>query len=87
VELLPILVLAAGLLMVSHLRYPHLVNRYLRGKRSIGRLNLVVAIVLLLVAAHQYTLGIGMLAYAAWGPVAWTATRIRRLRRREPATA
>lgn len=84
---LPILVLATGLLMVSKLRYPHLVNRYLRGKRSIGRLILVVAIVLLLVAAHQYTLGIGMLAYAAWGPVAWLATRIRRLRRREPAAA
>ncbi len=31
---LPLFILATGLLMVSHIRYPHLVNRYLRGKRS-----------------------------------------------------
>jgi hypothetical protein len=61
------------------MRYPHLVNRYLRGKRSIGRLILVLGIVLMLVVAHQYTLGIGTLAYAAWGPVAWIMWRIRRM--------
>ena len=61
------------------MRYPHLVNRYLRGKRSIGRLILVLGIVLMLVVAHQYSLGIGTLAYAAWGPVAWIMWRIRRM--------
>src|SRR5437868_9226659 len=35
---IPLLVLATGLLMVSNIRYPHIVNRYLRGKRSLGRL-------------------------------------------------
>jgi CDP-diacylglycerol--serine O-phosphatidyltransferase len=76
--ILPVVVLATGLLMVSHLRYPHLVNRYLRGRRSIGRLMLVVAIVLMLVVAHQYTLGIGTLAFAAWGPIAWIAWQVRK---------
>jgi CDP-diacylglycerol--serine O-phosphatidyltransferase len=66
--LLPFVVLATGLLMVSHIRYPHVVNRYLRGRRSLARLLLVVAIGLLLVVAHRYTLGIGLLAYALWGP-------------------
>ena len=64
--------------MVSHLRYPHLVNRYLRGRRSIGRLITIVGIALLMVVAHQYVVGIGTLAYAAWGPAAWTIARIRR---------
>jgi CDP-diacylglycerol---serine O-phosphatidyltransferase len=76
--LLPLVVLATGLLMVSHVRYPHFVNRYLRGRRSIGRLILIVGIVLMIVVAHQYVLGIGTLMYAAWGPGAWMLTRTRR---------
>ncbi|MGD0464383.1 MAG: CDP-diacylglycerol--serine O-phosphatidyltransferase [Tepidisphaeraceae bacterium] len=76
--LLPLVVLGTGLLMVSHVRYPHFVNRYLRGRRSIGRLILIVGMVLLVVVAHQYVLGIGALTYAAWGPGAWLLPRIRR---------
>jgi CDP-diacylglycerol--serine O-phosphatidyltransferase len=81
VVILPIVVLASGLLMVSHFRYPHPVNRYLRGRRSIGRLLAVLCIVLLLLVAHQYVVGIGALAYAAWGPVAWSIARLRRWNR------
>lgn len=76
--MLPFVVLGTGLLMVSHLRYPHLVNRYLRGRRSIGRLISIVVILLLMLVAHQYVLGIGTLAYAAWGPCAWMSARVRR---------
>jgi CDP-diacylglycerol--serine O-phosphatidyltransferase len=76
--MLPFVVLGTGLLMVSHLRYPHLVNRYLRGRRSIGRLISIVVLLLLIFVAHQYVLGIGTLAYAAWGPCAWLSVRARR---------
>ena len=76
---LPLIVLSTGLLMVSNIRYPHLVNRYLRGKRSFGRLILVVVLLLLLVVWHQYTLGIGMLIYAFYGFALWVI-RIRRAR-------
>ena len=82
VWLLPIIVLGTGLLMVSGIRYPHLVNRYLRGKRSLARLLLVLGLILLLVVWHQYTLGIGALAYAMWGPVSWAWVKFRP--RREP---
>jgi len=58
-------------------RYPHVVNRYLRGKRSVGRLLFVLGILLLLVVWHQYTLGIGMLVYAMWGPASWAYTQFR----------
>jgi CDP-diacylglycerol--serine O-phosphatidyltransferase len=75
--LLPLLVGATGLLMVSNVRYPHVVNRYLRGKRSVGRLLFVLGILLLLVVWHQYTLGIGMLVYAMWGPASWAYTQFR----------
>jgi CDP-diacylglycerol--serine O-phosphatidyltransferase len=78
VWIMPIVVLCAGLLMVSTIRYPHLVNRYLRGKRSIQRLVLSLMVLLLLVIIHRYTLGIGTLVYALWGVTSWAMARIRR---------
>ena len=82
--LLPIIVLGTGLLMVSGIRYPHLVNRYLRGKRSLARLLLVLGLILLLVVWHQYTLGLGALAYALWGPVSWAYVKFRPRPTQEP---
>jgi CDP-diacylglycerol--serine O-phosphatidyltransferase len=69
--ILPAVVLATGLLMVSKIRYPHLVNRYLRGKRSIGRLVAVLGMLLLVIVAHRFAIGIGTLSYAMWGPLSW----------------
>lgn len=80
--LLPLIVLGTGLLMVSNVRYPHLVNRYLRGKRSIGRLVFVLAIGLLVIVWHQYVLAAGTLLYALWGPVGFMM-----LKRRTPPPA
>src|SRR5947207_707636 len=74
---LPVIVATTGLLMVSTIRYPHLVNRYLRGRRSLGRLVLVLAILLGLVVAHRYVLGLGMLAYVLWGLLGWGYLRAR----------
>src|SRR5450432_96090 len=75
--LLPFVVLFTGLLMVSNLRYPHLVNKYLRGRRSIGRLILAVMLALLIVVAHRYVICVATLMYAAMGPVNWAMLRTR----------
>ena len=64
---LPPIVLLAGLLMVSHIRYPHLVNRYLSGRRSPAMLVLSLAVILGILLAHRYVLAIGTVAYLAWG--------------------
>ncbi|HVT90830.1 MAG TPA: CDP-diacylglycerol--serine O-phosphatidyltransferase [Tepidisphaeraceae bacterium] len=77
VGVLPVIVLLSGLLMVSHLRYPHIVNRYLRGRRPIARLISAVALVLLFVVAHRYVIGIGSLCFALWGPIHWAMVRWR----------
>jgi len=87
VWILPMLVLCAGLLMVSHIRYPHLVNKYLRGRRSIQRLVSTVILLLLLVVIHQYTLGIGTLLYGLWAPVATGLSRLRKRSRLGPTPA
>jgi len=79
VWLLPFIVLVNGLLMVSTIRYPHLVNRYLRGRRSIERLiGVLLILLLLLVVVTRYTIGIGTLLYSLWGPIGWAMSRVRR---------
>src|SRR4051812_16716799 len=67
--LLPFIVLFSGLLMVSAIRYPHLVNKYLRGKRSMARLLVALSFLLLVVVAHRYVLALGTIAYALSGPL------------------
>lgn len=76
--LLPFVVLTAGLLMVSNFRYPHVVNRLIRGRRSIGSVVLAAALVLLLVVQHRYVLGIVGLVVAYSGPIAYFWHRARR---------
>jgi CDP-diacylglycerol--serine O-phosphatidyltransferase len=78
VLVLPVIVLCTGLLMISSIRYPHLVNRYMRGKRPMSRLLLVLMLVLLLVVAHQYTIGVAAVAYAFWGAISYLYYRLRR---------
>ncbi len=64
---LPLVVLVAGLLMVSHIRYPHLVNRYLGGRKTPATLVLILAIMLGIIVAHRYVLAVGTIAYLLWG--------------------
>jgi CDP-diacylglycerol--serine O-phosphatidyltransferase len=77
--LLPPFVLANGLLMVSNVRYPHVVNRYLRGRRSIARLLGGMAVLLLVVFQHRYAFGLASVIYAMYGPASngWTRLRAR----------
>jgi CDP-diacylglycerol--serine O-phosphatidyltransferase len=82
---MPVIVLATGLLMVSDIRYPHVVNRYLRGKRSFGRLLAVLALLLLLLVWHEYTLAIGTVVYAFYGFAQWIMSRIRKAHPIPPA--
>jgi CDP-diacylglycerol--serine O-phosphatidyltransferase len=75
--ILPVVVACAGLLMVSAIRYPHVVNRYLRGKRSVARLMFLVILLVLLIFQHRYVLGVGACAYALLGPVSYAMARLR----------
>jgi CDP-diacylglycerol--serine O-phosphatidyltransferase len=78
IYLLPAVVLVSGLLMVSNIRYPHVVNRWMRGRRPMARLMVGVVVVLLMFVAHRYVLGIGCLAYALYGPAMYVYLRARR---------
>lgn len=69
--LIPTAVLGNGLLMVSKIRYPHLVNRYLRGRKTVGQLVVMFVLLMLLVVAHRYTIAVATIAYSLWGIAGW----------------
>ncbi len=74
---LPVYTLAAALLMVTRLAYPHLINQYFRKKRTFG---FVVALVVMLVAAMAdlaITAAAVTLAYALSGPCRAAILRLR----------
>jgi CDP-diacylglycerol--serine O-phosphatidyltransferase len=75
--LLPPVVLANGLMMVSNVRYPHVINRFLRGRRSIARLIGGLVVLLLVLFQHRYVLGLSALIYAAYGPASHGFVRLR----------
>ena len=77
-ESLPFVALGLGLLMVSRVRYVHLANAYLRGRRPFEQ---VVALVFVLAFFWWYkelTLAVVVCAYAFSGPVVAVVGRFRR---------
>lgn len=68
---MPAITLAVGLLMVSRVRYAHLANRYLRGRRPLGMLFWVMLTLAAFVMYPQLVLAVLTVAYAMSGPVGW----------------
>lgn len=73
---LPFVALAVGYLMVSRIRYVHLPNRYLRGRKSVRKIAQIVFLVILVAAiVPEAGLAVGFLAYALSGPIATAIAR------------
>lgn len=68
---LPFITLAMALLMVSRVPYPHIVNQYIRGKRSFSHVVVVFLIILGLLTALPLTLTIFFAGFAGSGAVRW----------------
>ncbi|NIA21149.1 MAG: CDP-diacylglycerol--serine O-phosphatidyltransferase [Anaerolineaceae bacterium] len=66
---LPGLLLVMGLLMVSTVRYTHLLNQLIRGRRPLRHLVLLVLLVLLVVYQKERVLAILFCGYALSGPI------------------
>ena len=76
--MIPVVVLATGLLMVSMIRYAHVVNRYLRGKKSVPMVLVVLAVVLLFIISPTITLAVAVLVYAFSGLFGYLYLKVRR---------
>jgi CDP-diacylglycerol--serine O-phosphatidyltransferase len=72
-----------GILMVSNLRYSHVLNQLVRGRRPVSHLVMVLLTLALAVVLREIILPVGFGAYALSGPVTgiWRRLRKRRARR------
>lgn len=73
---LPGILLLVGLLMVSTVRYSHLVNLLVRGRRPLRHLVLLGFLVLLVVLQKERVLAILFFGYALSGPVLLTYRKV-----------
>ena len=71
--ILPVMTLAAALLMVSNIQYSHLVNHWVRGRKPVSYILKLVVVVLAMVYEFALTAALFASVYALSGPVtaAW----------------
>jgi CDP-diacylglycerol--serine O-phosphatidyltransferase len=70
--------LLAAIAMVSTLRYPHLMNKYLRGRAPVHYLAAALIIGIPFVVVPQLTLAIGCVSFALFTPIATAVHKLRR---------
>lgn len=68
---LPFLALGVGTLMVSRLRYPHVLNQYFKGKKPFGHFIRVLLLLALLLFYHQIAFVMLFCGFAASSLVRW----------------
>jgi len=71
VSVFPVITLLAGILMVTRIRYPHLPNQLLRGKKSPAMLLAIFAAAFLIVWNFQLAMVIGFCGFALFGIIRW----------------
>ena len=82
---MPIIAALLGLLMVSSFRYSHLLNQFVRGRRTVSHLVMVVVGIALAAVLKEVVLPLGFGAYALSGPAAGLYRRIRGRRPPKPS--
>jgi len=73
---LPFLALGVGALMVSRLRYPHVLNQYFKGRKPFGHFIRVLLLLALLFSYPQIALVLAFCGFAASSLVKWIYFRV-----------
>jgi CDP-diacylglycerol--serine O-phosphatidyltransferase len=79
---LPFLVLGVAVLMVSRIRYPHILNQYIKGKKPFTHLIRVLLFLLFVIWSRQAALVLIFCGFAAGSFVKWFYYKV--IRKREP---
>ena len=79
---LPFLVLGVAVLMVSRIRYPHIINQYIKGKKSFAHFIRILLFLGLIIWSRQTALVLIFCGFAASGFVKWFYYKV--IRRRKP---
>ena len=78
---LPFLLLWVSILMVSRIRYPHILNQYIRGKKPFAHLIRVLLFLLFVIWSRQAALVLIFCGFAAGSFLKWFYYRV--IRKRE----
>ena len=73
---LPFVTLAAGLLMITRIRFPHLVNRLIRGKKPFSTLIWGVIALVLIINFPQFAIAVAFCGFALLGVLRWLYYKI-----------
>lgn len=84
---LPIITLAVACLMVSRIRYPHLINQFVRGYRSFRHLVKLIFAIVVIFAVHELAVPLLFCYYALSGPLQAIVSKAFGGRAAEPAPA
>jgi len=76
IYILPFVALGIATLMVSRLRYPHVLNQYLKGKKPFGHFIRVLLLLALLFFYHQIVFVLMFCGFAASSLVRWLYFRV-----------
>jgi len=84
---MPVVAVILGLLMVSNFRYSHLLNQFVRGRRPVGHLVMLILAIAMAFVLREVVLPVGFGAYALSGPAValWRRVRPRRALRPDQA--
>ena len=80
--ILPVLAIGAAILMVSRIRYPHLLNQYIRGKKPFAHLIRALLFLGLIIWGRQAALVLIFCGFAGSSFVKWLYYKV--IRKREP---
>lgn len=75
VAMLPFITIGLAALMISRLRYPHLVNLYLRGQKPFSSFLWMTAVIFLIIFSFEIASAVIFSAFAASGFVKWLYCR------------
>ncbi|MHC4637454.1 MAG: CDP-diacylglycerol--serine O-phosphatidyltransferase [Planctomycetota bacterium] len=73
---LPLIMFGTGILMVSRIRYPHVLNQYFKGKKPFAYLLWLLVILVLIFCWRQPALVLSFCGFAASGFVKWLYHKI-----------
>ncbi len=75
--LIPAITLLCALAMVSTIRYPHIINRGLRGRKPFSVLVQIVIPIIMAIWCLQVALAICFTTYTVYGPIAALTKKMR----------
>ena len=73
---LPFVALAVSVLMVSRIRYPHILNQYLRGRKPFAYLIRAIAFLVIIIFSFEVALVLVFCSFAASGFLKWFYYRV-----------